>query len=110
MHRPTRDLDLLGFGDGSEKRLTQVFRDICAIAAADDGLAFSPDTVAVEPIREDQEFGGQRATLLVQLGNARVDLQIDVGFGDAITPRAESVNYPVILDLPSPRLRAYPRE
>jgi len=110
MHRPTRDLDLLGFGDGSAERLTKVFRDLCSTATPDDGLAFSPDTVAVEPIREDQEYGGQRVTLVVRLGSARVDLQIDVGFGDAITPAAESVTYPVILEMPSPRLRAYPRE
>lgn len=109
-HRPTRDLDLLGFGDRSAERLAKVFRDICSTADPDDGLAFATDTVAVEPIREDQEYGGQRVTLVVRLGSARVDLQIDIGFGDVITPQAESVTYPVILEMPAPRLRAYPRE
>jgi predicted nucleotidyltransferase component of viral defense system len=110
MHRPTRDLDLLGSGDGSEGELTKVFRSLCSAAIADDGLAFSADTVSVEPIRENQDYGGQRVTLIVQLGSARVDLQIDVGFGDAITPRAESVEYPTLLGMAPPRLRAYPRE
>jgi hypothetical protein len=110
MHRPTRDLDLLGFGDGSEERLTNVFRSLCSVALTDDGLTFSPESVMVEAIREEQEYGGQRIKLEVRLGNARVDLQIDVGFGDAITPRPESVTYPTILGMAPPRLRAYPRE
>jgi hypothetical protein len=38
-------------------------RGLCSTAAPDDGLALSPDTVAVEPIREDQEYGGQWVTL-----------------------------------------------
>jgi Nucleotidyl transferase AbiEii toxin, Type IV TA system len=110
MHRPTRDLDLLGFGDGSAEELARVFRSLCSAALPDDGLTFSADTVNVEPIREDQEYGGQRVTMVVQLGSARVSLQVDVGFGDAITPGAESVTYPTILGMDPPRLRAYPRE
>jgi predicted nucleotidyltransferase component of viral defense system len=110
MHRPTRDLDLLGFGDGSERELTNVFRSLCSTVVTDDGLTFSADTVNVEPIREDQEYGGQRVHMVVQLGSARVDLQVDVGFRDAITPRPEPVTYPTILGMDPPRLRAYPRE
>jgi hypothetical protein len=110
MHRPTRDLDLLGFGDGSEAELANVFRSLCSAAVADDGLMFAADTVGVEPIREDQENGGRRVTFVARLGSARVDLQVDVGFGDAITPRAESVTYPTLLGMDAPRLRAYPRE
>jgi len=110
MHRPTRDLDLLGFGDSSAERLAEVFRSLCSAAVADDGLVFSLDTVNVEPIREDQEYGGQRITLLVRLGNARIDLQVDVGFGDAITPRAQTVTFPTLLGMEPPTLKAYPRE
>jgi hypothetical protein len=110
LYRPTRDLDLLGFGDGSEEQLAEVFRAVCSVAAADDGLVFSRETVKVEPIREDQEYGGQRITLVARLGSARIDLQVDVGFGDAITPRAEQVEYPTLLGMEPPRLRAYPRE
>jgi predicted nucleotidyltransferase component of viral defense system len=110
MHRPTRDLDLLGFGDDSEAELANVFRSLCSAAVTDDGMTFAPETVRVEPIREDQEYGGRRVTFVARLGAARVDLQVDVGFGDAITPRAESVTYPTLLGMDAPRLRAYPRE
>ena len=71
---------------------------------------FSAETMSVEPIREDQEYGGQRVKLEARLGRARIDLQVDVGFGDAITPKAEAVEYPTLLGMEPPRLRAYPRE
>ncbi len=110
MHRPTRDLDLLGFGDASAARLTEVFKSICAVSIEEDGLLFHADTVTVGQIREDQEYGGQRLRLEVTLGQARIDLQVDVGFGDAITPAAETVEYPTLLGMEAPKLRAYPKE
>jgi predicted nucleotidyltransferase component of viral defense system len=110
MHRPTRDLDLLGFGDPSQERLRDVFRSLCAVPVDDDGLIFDADSVTVEPIREDQEYGGQRAKFIVRLGQAKISLQVDVGFGDAITPAAEEVEYPTLLGMDPPRLRAYPKE
>jgi len=110
MHRPTRDLDLLGFGDSGEGRLRAVFETLCGVAVMDDGLTFAADSVAVEPIREDQEYGGQRVTVAVTLGQPRIVLQVDVGFGDAVTPAAEEVEYPTLLGMEPPRLRAYPKE
>lgn len=110
MHRPTRDVDFLGFGENSDERLAAVFRALCAEENADDGLAFEPDSVAVEQIREEDEYGGRRVTFTVKLGQARVTLQVDVGFGDAITPAAEAVEYPTLLGMEPPKLRAYPKE
>ncbi len=110
LHRPTRDLDLLGFGDPDAARLAAVFRSLCNASAPGDGLAFAADTVEVRPIREEREYGGQRVTLVARLGTARIDFQVDVGFGDAITPAAEAVEFPTLLGMGRPRLRAYPRE
>jgi hypothetical protein len=109
-HRPTRDADLLGFGECSEAHLIDVFRDVCLVAAADDGLLFDPQSVQAEAIREEMEYGGIRVRLTATLDGARIPLQIDVGFGDAVTPAPEEVDYPTLLDLPAPHLRAYPRE
>jgi hypothetical protein len=110
MHRPTRDLDLLGYGEGSEESLLVVFRDLCAATDEEDGLEFQTSTLVVEPIREEQDYGGQRVRIEVRLGNARIDLQVDVGFGDAVTPAAQIVKYPTLLDMSAPKLRAYPPE
>jgi predicted nucleotidyltransferase component of viral defense system len=110
LHRPTRDIDLLGYGNSSQEVLTQVFRDICVVDVPADGLAFHPDTVRVTEIRETQEYGGQRVQMIAMLGKARINLQVDVGFGDVITPGTDEVVYPSMLGLPPPRLCAYPRE
>jgi predicted nucleotidyltransferase component of viral defense system len=109
-HRATRDLDLLGFGDATEAHVREVFKEILAVDVPDDGVVFDIASLTVGPIREDQQYGGVRATLNATVTNARVRLQVDVGFGDAITPAAELVEFPALLDFPAPKLRAYPRE
>jgi len=110
LHRPTRDLDLLGYGDSSEEELGKLFKDLCAVEVEADGLVFDPDSVRVAEIREEQEYGGQRVHLLATLGRARIPLQIDIGFGDAVTPTAEQVEYPALLELPGLQLWVYPKE
>lgn len=108
--RPTRDADLLGFGDFSDEELVNIFREICDISVGADGMAYASDSVRVEPIRADDDYGGQRVTLRAQMGAARLTVQVDIGIGDAVTPAPEWLEYPSLLDLPRPRLRAYPRE
>jgi hypothetical protein len=88
--RPTKDVDLLGLGDTSADVLRRVFVALCAIDAADDGLAFVADSIRVEPIREDQGYGGMRVKLMARLGNVRIPLQVDVGAGDAVVPPPET--------------------
>ncbi len=44
------------------------------------------------------------------LGSARIPMWIDIGFGNAIEPGATDEDYPTLLDMPAPRIRAYPRE
>lgn len=109
-HRPTRDIDLLGFGEDSEDRLRQVFANVCETSVAPDGLIFDADTVVVGEIREGEEYQGKRVVVKGQLGNARVQVQVDVGFGDDLAKWGEVIDYPTLLDLPAPRLRAYPVE
>jgi predicted nucleotidyltransferase component of viral defense system len=109
-HRVTRDLDLLGFGDPSEAELRNVFADVLALDVGDDGVAFDPGSLEVGLIREDQEYGGIRIVTAARVTTASVRLQVDVGFGDAITPAPITVDFPALLDFPAPRLRAYPRE
>ena len=109
-YRQTKDIDMLGMGDGSIPRIEKVFREVCAVPSPDDGLVLDVNTLAVEAIREQQEYGGLRVTLDVFLGKARIPLQVDVGFGDAVTPKATEIEFGGLLGLPSARLRAYPRE
>lgn len=109
-HRPTRDADLLGFGPADGERLHAVIAELCAIDS-DDGLRFELGSIQVEPIREEAAYEGLRARLVAFLGGARCHVQWDVGFGDAVTPGPQDMDYPVMLDeFPPPRLRVYPRE
>jgi predicted nucleotidyltransferase component of viral defense system len=107
-HRATRDADLLGFGASDLESVAQVFREIAAVTV-DDGIVFDPASVTVEGIRKEAGYGGVRVVIASQLAKARCKTQIDVGFGDAVTPGPVDSVYPVLLDdLPAPRLRAYP--
>ncbi len=105
--RPTKDVDLLGFGDTSAEALKRIFVALCTVDAPEDGLIFLAESVQVEPIREEQEYGGMRVKLMAMLGNVRIPLQVDVGAGDAVVPPPEVLDYPGLLDLPRARLRAY---
>ena len=108
-HRATRDVDLLGFGDPDPDALLDVFREIFAVDVAD-GVEFDSDAVRIEQIREDLEYGGLRLRTTASISGARIAVMVDVGFGDALEPGAELIDYPTLLDLPTPRLRAYARE
>jgi len=109
-HRPTRDLDLLGYGDASEQQLITSFQQICQAEVEPDGLEFDAKSIRVTEIREDQDYDSRRMQLVAKLEKAQIHLQIDIGFGDAVTPEAEEIDYPTLLDFPAPRIWAYPRE
>lgn len=106
-HRPTRDADLLGYGPDDVGSAVSAFREVCQIAV-EDGIAFDPASVKGSVIRKEAGYGGVRIDLQAKLDGARIALQVDIGFGDAVTPAPESVSYPVLLeDLPAPQLRTY---
>jgi hypothetical protein len=108
-HRPTRDADFLGFGEVDAKALGEVVRTVSAIES-DDGVVFDPASIRVEEIREENRYGGRRVKIIAHLGKAKCSLQLDVGYGDVVTPGAEEAAYPTLLDdVPVPRLIVYPR-
>ena len=108
-YRATWDLDLLGHGAGSIEAVLAVIRDICAISA-DDGLAFDLESIGGEEIRVQGEYAGVRVKLECHLSDARIPMQIDVGFGDAVFPIPHRETYPTLLDLAPPQVLVYPRE
>jgi predicted nucleotidyltransferase component of viral defense system len=108
-HRPTRDIDFLGFGDPDPEKILRAFREICAVEV-DDAVEFDAAALRVEQIREESEYGGLRIRTTASVGGARINVVIDIGFGDAVEPGIEDLELPVLLDLPAPRLRGYARE
>jgi hypothetical protein len=109
-HRATKDIDLLGTGAPDLARLAQIFRDVCCVSVEDDGLAFDPATVTTMRIKEDANYEGVRVQFRGTLGTAVLNLQVDIGFGDAVTPAPTTVDFPVLLEFPPARIRIYPRE
>jgi hypothetical protein len=109
-YRPTRDMDLMSKQKRTAEELTVVFCDICKTDVSDDGLSLLGDTVSADSIRDDDEYGGMRVTLTGKLGQARIPIQIDIGFGDAVTPKAVAQDFPSLLDFAVPRILMYPRE
>lgn len=110
LYRPTRDVDFLGFGDSSDDSLINAVKDICVTPVELDGLVFNTEDIQVIDIREDEEYQGKRITLKASLGAAQIYLQLDIGFGDVVSPEIEIIEYPTMLELSTPRIRAYPKE
>lgn len=108
-HRPTKDLDLLGQGSSAVGDVEQTIRGICEIQE-EDGLAFDSASAEGTKIKEDDEYDGVRIKLLAYLAEARIPMQIDIGFGDAVYPEPELASFPVLLPMEAPLIRAYPRE
>ena len=108
-HRPTRDADLLGMGPDDVDASVAAFRTIGAIVL-DDGMVFDTASIKDTEIRKEADYGGVRVDIRAALDGARISLQVDIGFGDAVTPAPETIHYPVLLDgFPAPKLRAYPK-
>lgn len=110
-HRPTRDLDVNWLEADTREQFESHVREICALECPEDGLIFDLSELTIDPIRRQQEGQGLRARFLARLGPARIHLQLDVGFGDVITPAPRLEEFPTLLALlPAPRVKLYPRE
>jgi hypothetical protein len=110
VHRPTRDADFLSYGDSEPSRFASIFREICALPVDEDGLQFDAASVKAQSIKEDADYEGVRVTCLGYLERARIPIQIDIGFGDTVTPPPVETSFPTILNGPAPMLLTYPKE
>jgi len=108
--RATRDIDFLAYVDNSPENIASIIREICTVTDVDDGLSFDTESVIAQRIKEDADYEGVRVRFRGQLGNARIHMQVDVGFGDLIHPGAIQVDYPSLLDMGRPSLRSYTPE
>lgn len=108
-HRPTKDIDFLGYGSASE--LEDTFAQICRLEVEDDGVQFDAGSVSASEIRAQDEYAGIRVKLDASIGSAALRLQVDVGFGDTITPGPQTAVFPTLLpDFEAPELKTYPPE
>jgi len=108
-HRPTKDLDLLGWGSSAIREVEETIRAICKIEGID-GILFDGESVEGTRIKEEDEYEGVRVKFQAILAGARIPMQVDIGFGDAVYPEPEFESFPVLLPMEPPVIRAYPRE
>jgi predicted nucleotidyltransferase component of viral defense system len=108
--RPTMDIDLLGRTSNSPDSIVAIVQDVCRQEVEPDGLRFDADQVVARQITEDADYHGVRVSFRGYLGTARIPMQIDVGFGDVVSPPPSSTSYPTLLEFPAPQLLGYSRE
>ncbi len=108
--RPTMDIDLLGITSNDENDILTQIREIMIVAVEEDGMVYSPDAIEVERITQDAEYEGLRIRFFGSLTTARIRMQVDIGFGDAVHPSPKESIFPTILDFPAPHLLCYSRE
>jgi predicted nucleotidyltransferase component of viral defense system len=108
--RATRDIDLLARAENSVDAMSGMIKDVCRQPVESDGVEFLSDSVHGAIIKENAEYSGVRVTFVAMIQNARLPMQIDIGFGDVIYPTATFVDYPTMLDFETPRLKGYPKE
>ncbi|MEE4297335.1 MAG: nucleotidyl transferase AbiEii/AbiGii toxin family protein [Wenzhouxiangella sp.] len=109
-YRPTMDIDMLGMKDYEEASTLSRIREIMQAPIEDDGLLFDPQSIQADQITENNDYKGIRIRFRGALGNARINMQIDVGFGDVVYPKAKKSEFPTLLEFPSPNLLCYTRE
>lgn len=109
-YRATRDIDLLAFGESDEETVRTIIKAVCSVPCQEDGITFDLATLRVSPIRDNQRYQGQRANLRARLGTARIAVQVDFGFGNAVTPVVDEEELPTLIGgVPAPLVRTYPR-
>lgn len=110
LHRPTRDVDFLGYGEPSPESIAEVIRAVITSEGEPDGLRFESESVKAQEIREGEGYGGVSLSLRAFLAHIPVTVRIDVGFGDAVTPDAETRAFPTLIGHTAPRIRVYSHE
>jgi len=107
--RSTRDIDLLAFASNDLENIRRILSEVCAVDGAADGIEFHPESIRMERIKEFDDYQGARAKFQAHLETARIPMQLDIGFGDAVHPEAQWSDFPTLLTSPAPRIRMYSR-
>lgn len=107
--RVTRDIDLLGRGANSVAAMVERIREVLSVEV-EDGVVFDDASVEGHEITVETAYVGVRVGFSAKLHGMVLRMQVDVGFGDAVVPEPQWIDYPQMLDLGAPRLLGYPAE
>ena len=109
--RPTTDIEFLGKELSNDIDLIKtIFAEIGKIQCLD-AVWFDTQNILTEPIAEQNQYNGVRLKINAGFDTVEQQMQIDVGFGDKVTPNPIKLQYPVLLEeVPTPNLFAYTPE
>lgn len=112
LSRPTKDIDfsVTGLTNDVEK-VKRIFIEICKIQCPDDKILFDPDSIDIIVISEHEKYSGLRLIVSASFDTVKQRTQIDIGYGDIVVPKAQKIDYPVLLNgMPVPVIIAYTTE
>lgn len=109
-HRATVDIDLLAKANNSLENISRILKEICAHSVLQDGIEFNSTDLILTESQVETEYTGLSARFSAHLHTAKLPLRIDIGFSDKIFPKPANVDYPTLLDFPSPMLQGYTPE
>ncbi len=109
--RPTIDIDFLGKHLTNEaEKIKAIFKEILSVKTEDE-IVFDAEQLTAVPINDQNHYTGIRVKVLVSLGNIKQYLQMDIGYGDLVTPKPMIIEYPILLpDFQVPLINAYTPE
>lgn len=111
LRRPTRDIDFRGYVSSKGKDLLKIIKEVIAESVPEDGIVFDSQSISVEETQIDADYQGIRVKVTAQLERSRIPVQIDIGFSDELSSKAEAIEYPNILpDLKAVQMKGYPKE
>ena len=109
-HRATVDIDLLAKASNSIENISRILKEICSHPVLQDGIEFNSTDLILAESQIETEYTGLSARFSAHLHTAKLPLRIDIGFSDKIFPKPANVDYPALLDFPSPELQGYTPE
>lgn len=109
--RPTMDLDFLGMNTSQNPdNLISLYQEILSIKYEPDGVTFDTSSISVSEITKEGNYSGTRIKVIAFLGKIRQSMQVDIGFGDSVTPNPIRMKYPTLLAMDEPEVLAYSAE
>jgi predicted nucleotidyltransferase component of viral defense system len=109
-HRATMDIDLLAQVSNKLENLKHIIHEVSQIRAIEDALMFNHQKLILRPAQVGGEYEGISASFSTRLDKTQIPILVDIGFNDFVIPKPRLINYPTLLNLPSPKLMGYTPE
>ena len=111
-YRYTQDIDFEWLGEPYKHNIESALREIMSLDS-NDGLNFNSEGLQLLPERfrrDEDEKKVLRFANFVYLGNSRIKLNIDIGYGGDVKSQIQLEEFPTILPSEDTNIQVYPKE